>query len=82
MLNCKVAAKRARPHVFPAFSAGNCVGIPFGSWRLSDAHPQVGLGRELEADGAGHAGHRLRLLGVGLKANTFEFADETVDCPL
>ena len=79
MLICKVAAKRARPHVFPAFSAGDCASVPFGSWRPSGAHPEVGFGRELEADGTWRAGHCLRLLDVGLETNTFECADEAVD---
>jgi hypothetical protein len=79
MLICKVAAKRACPYVFPAFSAGDCASVPFGSWCPSGAHPEVGFGRELKADGTGRAGHRLRLLDVSLKTNTFECADKTVD---
>ena len=31
--------------------------VPFGSWRPSGAHPEVGFGRELKVDGAGRAGH-------------------------
>ena len=65
VLICKVAAEKARPHVFSAFSAGDCVGVPIGGWCASRAHPSVGVGRELESDFAWRACHCLRLLGVG-----------------
>jgi hypothetical protein len=79
---CKVASERAHPHVFPAFSAGDCASVPIGSWCASGAHPLKGFGRKLERDVAGRAGHCLRLLGIGLKTNMFKICDEAVDRPL
>ena len=78
----EVASKRACPHVFPTFSAGDFVSIPIGSRCASGAHPLVEFGLKLETDVTGRAGHCLCLLGVGLKTNTIEGRNETVDCLL
>jgi hypothetical protein len=38
---CKVMDEKACPHIFPALSAGNDVGVPLGGQHAPSVHPPV-----------------------------------------